>query len=154
MFPDISEDDRAMLTNWLAYIAALMISYTVLQKKLADVMHRMVRRTWPMLKKNYSLYSTRHEFAALAKLYYEMNDESTSSLAVAALMGHASDVTASTHYARFNGKKLPPDLIVAVARLPLASSIEMTTVRSRLMEKKKFLKTRKAHFDAGEQTLV
>ena len=148
IFLEIADDDRSAVTAWLAYIAASTIPYAALQKKLADVMHRMARRIWPNQKRHYSLYSTRHEFAALAKVHFIAAEDASGSLLIAALMGHASDVTASTHYARFKGKTLPPDLTRAVARLPLPSPMEVATVRSRLAEKKSFLEARKACRDA------
>lgn len=73
-----------------------------------QVIYRIVRRVNNNRRKFPSLYSTRHQFAADAK-------SSGMSLAqVAALMGHASDRTASSHYGKKkhgrNGSRVKPDV--------------------------------------------
>lgn len=62
-------------------------------KALQRVLRETCRRIWPRRRRGYTLYDTRHEFAAHAKDFYSREE-------VAALMGHATDETATHHYAR------------------------------------------------------
>lgn len=59
-------------------------------------LYKACRRCWPRRKKHITLYSTRHQFSANAK------SSGFSKAEVAAMMGHAVDVTASIHYGRKN----------------------------------------------------
>lgn len=57
-------------------------------------MTRVTRQLWPNRKKRPSLYSTRHQVAADCKA------TGTSLAELAAILGHATDETASVHYGR------------------------------------------------------
>jgi integrase len=77
---------------------------------------------WPRRKKSITPYTLRHQFAARVKLVYRSEE-------IAALMGHANDVTAFTHYARRSrsqsgdvGPPLPKPDTDEVARVRLARS--------------------------------
>lgn len=59
-------------------------------------LHKICRKIWPRRLKHITLYSTRHQFSANAK------SSGFSKSEVAAMMGHAVDITATIHY----GKKI------------------------------------------------
>lgn len=59
-------------------------------------LHKICRKIWPRRLKHITLYSTRHQFSANAK------SSGFSKCEVAAMMGHAVDITATIHY----GKKI------------------------------------------------
>jgi integrase len=63
-------------------------------KQCRDCLYKANRNLWPRRPKNICLYSARHQFAADAK------KSGLSKSAIAALMGHASQETAATHYGR------------------------------------------------------
>jgi hypothetical protein len=70
-------------TSWARYYSAIRLTiYKMTRKALSS------RRKYP------TLYSTRHQFAANAK------SVGLSKVEIAALMGHAVDVTAAEHYGR------------------------------------------------------
>ncbi|OAN44274.1 hypothetical protein A6A04_21110 [Paramagnetospirillum marisnigri] len=56
-------------------------------------LYRTTRELWPHRKKHYTLYSPRHQAAANWKMILDKEQ-------IAALMGHASMETATTHYGR------------------------------------------------------
>ena len=56
-------------------------------------LYRMTRELWPHRKKHYTLYSARHQAAANWKMILSKEQ-------IAALMGHASMLTATIHYGR------------------------------------------------------
>lgn len=62
-------------------------------KALQRVLRESCRRIWPRRRRSYTLYDTRHEFVAHAKDFHSRAE-------VAAMMGHATDETATQHYAR------------------------------------------------------
>lgn len=62
-------------------------------KALQRVLRETCRRIWPRRRRGYTLYDARHEFAAHAKDFHSREE-------VAAMMGHATDETATQHYAR------------------------------------------------------
>ncbi len=62
----------------------------------ALTLYKVCRKIWPRRKKHVTLYSTRHQFSANAK------SSGFSKSEVAAMMGHAVDLTATIHY----GKKI------------------------------------------------
>lgn len=62
----------------------------------AYALNKVCRKIWPRRLKHITLYSTRHQFSANAK------SSGFSKAEVAALMGHAVDITATIHY----GKKV------------------------------------------------
>ncbi len=84
-----------------AIMATLSASRMVLEAEGMDAftkaLQRLLRETcqalWPRRKHGYTLYDCRHDFSARAKLVYNPAE-------VAALMGHASDETATRHYGR------------------------------------------------------
>lgn len=59
-------------------------------------LNKICRKIWPRRLKHITLYSTRHQFSANAK------SSGFSKAEVAAMMGHAVDITATIHY----GKKI------------------------------------------------
>ncbi|MGZ8160209.1 MAG: hypothetical protein ACXWT4_15560, partial [Methylobacter sp.] len=63
-------------------------------KRCRDCLYKANRKIWPRRPKSICLYSARHQFAADAK------KSGLSKTAIAALMGHASQETAATHYGR------------------------------------------------------
>ncbi len=71
-----------------------MGEYQFFYQGCAAALYKACRRCWPRRKKHITLYSTRHQFSANAK------SSGMSRLEVAALMGHAVDETATSHYGK------------------------------------------------------
>lgn len=96
---DISAIEPAMLASirrQLAYVAKFKSRDQFHKAYIAcsKVLYRATRRLWPDRTLYPCLYSARHQFAADSKAAGLSRSE------VAALMGHASDQTASLHYGR------------------------------------------------------
>ncbi len=89
---------------------------------------------WPRRQKSITPYTLRHQFAARIKVAYRSEE-------VAALMGHATDLTAFTHYARRSrskssdvGPPLPKPDPDEVQRVKLARSVgleELARIKAR-----------------------
>lgn len=93
-----------------------------LQEQIARAFRTANDALWPCRKKSITPYTLRHQFAARLKLVHRSEE-------VAALMGHANDVTAFTHYGRRSrsesgdvGPPLPKPDPTEVARVKLARS--------------------------------
>lgn len=71
-----------------------MDSYEYFYNGCAIALYKACRKCWPRRKRHITLYSTRHQFSANAK------SSGFSRAEVAALMGHAVDITATIHYGR------------------------------------------------------
>lgn len=82
--------------------------FTTFYQGCAATLSRLSRKLWPGRKQHVSLYSTRHQFSADAKASGLTPEE------IAALMGHAVDVTATRHY----GKKTAGTELVRVSPDP------------------------------------
>lgn len=95
------------------------MSYAALQKTMCEYMNRVTRSCFGKRKKYPTLYSNRHQVSADAKLSGLTKAE------VAALLGQASDETATTHYAhRRSGES-------AIKVSPLKSEVKTVRIRSR-----------------------
>ncbi|MBM6583929.1 hypothetical protein ILT44_27380 [Microvirga sp. BT689] len=119
----LGDEDHQALVRWVTHAKSAHRngSYEVLLDGLARLLRDLCRGLWPKRKQHYTLYSCRHEFAAQVKAGY--GDPAT----VAALMGHASDATASSHYGRpRRGGE------TATITLPEPDPQEIAMVRSRL----------------------
>lgn len=64
------------------------------RKAISQCIYNARKDLWPKRKKNISIYTTRHQFAANLKAAGYSREE------VAALMGHATDLTATKHYGK------------------------------------------------------
>lgn len=71
-----------------------MDEYDYFYKGCSVALYKACRECWPKRKKHITLYSTRHQFSANAK------SSGFNTLEVAAMMGHAVDITATIHYGR------------------------------------------------------
>lgn len=124
-FLALPEADRAAITRWMETVAACEgDAYDTMLSRISDLLYRTTRALWPRRKHHPTLYTPRHEFSAMAKLVYERVE-------VAAMMGHATDLTASVHYGRCRAgaKPLTPDLSAAIACLPRPNPDEVMRVR-------------------------
>ena len=88
------------LLAWLALVESVSgrdkmarLRWEAVLEGMRDELARACRRIWPKRKRHITLYSVRHEAAAIWKLYYRPEE-------VAALLGHATDETAYRHYGR------------------------------------------------------
>ncbi len=114
--------ERDAIARWIE-AARSCPDYAKLQKALSDLHYKTCRAIWPRRKRHVTLYSARHEFAAIAKLGMRRAE-------VAAVMGHATDLTASDHYGTFRTKGAwPPHLELAVSLLPQPAPDEVARVR-------------------------
>lgn len=93
---NMSEQDMKAIKSHLNNIRTFigMEEYEYFYRGCAISLYKACRKLWPRRKKHITLYSTRHQFSANAK------SSGYSTLEVAALMGHAVDVTATMHYGR------------------------------------------------------
>ncbi len=122
-FLALSETDRAAIARWMKSVAACEgDAYDTMLSRISDLLYRTTRALWPRRRRYPTLYTPRHEFSAMAKLVYERAE-------VAALMGHATDLTASVHYGRCRVGSLPPDLSAAIASLPRPDPEDVMRVR-------------------------
>lgn len=92
----------AAIEEWLATVAAITAmvpesakksEFAGFMKALGDRLADVCDQTWPRRHRHPSLYTTRHTAIALFKTRFD-------AATVAALAGHAVDVTATHHYAR------------------------------------------------------
>lgn len=94
------------IAAWLAHLDQLLPSrgderysaWNVLYKSLRDELHQIILRLWPRRKRRIAFYTTRHMFVAAAKDSFLPGVRSREE--IAALLGHATDATATMHYAR------------------------------------------------------
>lgn len=109
LLEELVEDDlkaiKGHLNNVRTFIG--MDEYDYFYKGCAIALYKACRKCWPKRKKHITLYSTRHQFSANAK------SSGFSKIEVAAMMGHAVDITATMHY----GRKLAGNEALSVAPL-------------------------------------
>ncbi len=94
------------IAAWLAHLDQLLPSrrderdraWNVLYKSLRDELHQITLRLWPRRKRRIAFYTTRHMFVAAAKDSFLPGVRSREE--IAALLGHATDATATMHYVR------------------------------------------------------
>lgn len=86
----LSEPNKAII---IGLIKILTKDFDEVYNTCRCLLYRNCRLLWPQRKKHITLYSARHQFAANAKATNAKTE-------VAALMGHASQETAGTHYGR------------------------------------------------------
>lgn len=93
---DVSEEDIQAIKNHLNSVRTFfgMDEYIYFYRGCAIALYKACRKCWPRRKRHITLYSTRHQFSANAK------SSGFSKIEVAAMMGHAVDVTATIHYGR------------------------------------------------------
>lgn len=93
---NLTEDEKKIIkqhvenANYFQNIGKFSFFY----KSCADLLRRIGNRLWPKREEIPCLYSLRHQFAADAKASGLTREE------IAALMGHATDDTATVHYAK------------------------------------------------------
>ena len=127
-FTGLPAEETAIILRWLDRVRAEGDSADALLTALGDLLYVTTRRLWPRRRMQVALYSARHAFAATAKLFYDAAE-------VAALMGHASDETATRHYGRYRaGRALPPELQALREKLPKPDPDEVGRIRRRLAE--------------------
>ncbi len=86
------ESIKKHLNNVRTFIG--MDEYEYFYNGCAIALYKACRKCWPKRKKHITLYSTRHQFSANAK------SSGFTTFEVAAMMGHAVDITATIHYGR------------------------------------------------------
>jgi integrase len=94
---NMEEHELKIIQLHLAYVASAKdkgMEFGQYYKQCRDCLYKANRTLWPRRPKNICLYSARHQFAADAK------KSGLDKVAIAALMGHASQETATTHYGR------------------------------------------------------
>lgn len=96
LLEELVPEDLISIKNHLNNIRTFigMEEYEYFYRGCALGLYKACRKLWPRRKKHITLYSTRHQFSANAK------SSGFSKLEVAALMGHAVDITATMHYGR------------------------------------------------------
>lgn len=136
IFTDLPVSHQRVLDRWLARVRDTE-DYPALQQALGKLTHSMARKAFPRRKKHPTLYCARHEFTARIKRHYLdlCGDRFEAMAIVAALLGHATDATASEHYARprrIGGRKFP---------VPGANPAEIAKIRPKLEQRFASLKT-------------
>ncbi len=93
---NVKEEDLLAIRNHLNNIRMFlgMDEYDYFYNGCAIALYKACRQCWPRRKRHITLYSTRHQFSANAKSSGFSRQE------VAAMMGHAVDITATIHYGR------------------------------------------------------
>lgn len=95
---NVKDEDLIAIRTHLNYVRTFdrmdIDSYQYFYNGCAIALYKVCRKLWPRRKRHITLYSTRHQFSANAK------SSGFSRLEIAALMGHAVDVTATIHYGR------------------------------------------------------
>lgn len=96
LLQDLSEEDLKAIKSHLNNIRTFvgMDEYEYFYRGCAIALYKACRRCWPKRKRHITLYSTRHQFSANAK------SSGFSRTEIAAMMGHAVDITATIHYGR------------------------------------------------------
>jgi len=121
--PDLPQHLVGMLCRHLK-IVRHFVGQGIYERRVESArraIHRANQALWPNRHQHYTLYSARHQSAANWKQYLSQEE-------IAALMGHASSATASTHYGRRSSgqsKILPKH----EAPLPLAAPAEVARVK-------------------------
>ena len=118
LLKDVSTDDlkiiKEHLNNTRTFVG--MDAYDYFYRGCAIALYKACRKCWPKRKRHITLYSTRHQFSANAK------SSGFSRLEIAAMMGHAVDITSIIHY----GKKVAGNESLTVSPI----SQEVSTVRN------------------------
>jgi integrase len=94
---NVEEQELKVIQLHLANVASARdkgMEFEQYYRQCRGCLYKANRKLWPRRPKNICLYSARHQFAADAK------KSGLSKTAIAALMGHASQETAATHYGR------------------------------------------------------
>lgn len=139
------------LKRWLATVAEAEAGagLEALLKSLSDLMRRITRAAFPRRKKFPTLYSTRHEAAARWKAaHIEIHSDPAAreegAAIVAALLGHATDETATQHYARArsqSGATFPipepdPEEVARVRRKIAESRLKFNALQAKANSRK------------------
>lgn len=92
----ISDDEKNIILAHLNRIKTFynMDEYNSFYEHCSFTLYYINRKLFPNRKKHITLYSTRHQFSANAK------SSGFTKAEIAAMMGHANDVTATRHYGR------------------------------------------------------
>lgn len=111
---DLNNEDLIAIKKHLNNVKTFigMSEYEYFYRGCAVALYKICRKIWPRRRKHITLYSTRHQFSANAKSTGFSKSE------VAAMMGHAVDVTATIHY----GKKTAGNEAVSI--FPLDEEVE------------------------------
>lgn len=118
---DLSASEMEKIDDMLQMIEGYggEMDFERFQKRMKDYMTYATRHCYGNRKKYPTLYSFRHQFSADAKLSGLSKQE------IAALMGHGSDETAGTHYAR----KISGNSVVKIS--PVGSEVKRVRERAR-----------------------
>lgn len=144
IWPDVHCSEVESIRQWLAAFRAACSGSRLdpdygagFLRSLADRFARVARALWPRRLRQPTLYSARHSFAAIAK------QAGLSRAEIAALMGHALDSTAATHYSR------PPKggLVLPDITLPRPDPRDVGRVRCVAEVRAAFLRTRERNAD-------
>ena len=136
LLKDVNSDDLIAIKAHLNNIRTFkgMEEYEYFYRGCAIALYKACRRCWPRRKKHITLYSTRHQFSANAK------SSGFTKMEVAAMMGHAVDITATIHY----GRKVAGNETVGispideeVAKVRQVESIDIKNIGDRTIIKKK-----------------
>lgn len=93
---EVSEEDIAIIKTHLNNVRTFngIGEYEFFYRGCSIALYKACRKCWPRRKRHITLYSTRHQFSANAK------SSGFSRAEIAAMMGHAVDITATIHYGR------------------------------------------------------
>lgn len=117
----LNQDEVDQIRDMVDMIEGFMqeVDFETLQKNITYYMNYACRQCFGKRSQYPTLYSFRHQFSANAKF------SGLSKAEIAALMGHGSDETAATHYA----KKRSGDSAVKVR--PLASDVQRVRAKAK-----------------------
>ena len=128
----LSQDMVTFIRRWLSVVHAAVQEnrYSTLLGSMDSLMRDITKELFPKRKRRPTLYTPRHECAARWKAHYVHPDMTTEEKTdgrtiIAALMGHASDATATEHYGR------PRKREKSTLPIPHPDPSEVATVRKR-----------------------
>lgn len=123
----LSDEDLSVIQDMIEMVKCYLteIPFGQLQEACRTYMKRATRNCFGKRHKYPTLYSNRHQVSADATY------SGLSKAEVAALLGHASDETAGSHYAR----KASGESAIKIS--PLASNINTVRIRSRTFVRRK-----------------
>ena len=151
-FPSLAPSDRAVMADWYRHAQHMHAAdrYDMLIEGIGGLLRDLCAKQRFPARTNclYTLYSTRHQFAIVAKAAGLLPAE------IAALLGHAVDMTAFAHYGRpsSSSKGLYGVSITDIEALPVPKPEEVARVRKNYEESLQQLKRRKEKFSCNPIT--
>lgn len=130
LLENLNSDDLIAIKNHLSNVRNFgIVDYEYFYTSCATTLYKISRKLWPRRKKHITLYSTRHQFSANAK------NSGFSKEQIAAMMGHAVDITATIHYGRKKSGNEPVNIQPIQKEVDKVRHIEATDFKEMVKNK-------------------